>query len=438
MMKVLPVLLVSLSSTFAFVQPGRSFSRPHFELRRNDEAVLSPGGGSSDVMQHDVEENNSIFGFTSSFSQEQFLQDMDEQKQELDSLSHQYAALHDLNLLPAPANDYLESVTRLSRLADESTAKYNPELILLGFQEKKIQNKLSKSSTRGTLNESSKAFMLLAVAIAATTLATNSPIVIEQLSTFDIPSSLLKFDGLPTMPTSFHNLGAAPMNSFHLPPMNSDEWIDPLRANIVTMKESVMAQTSQALDAIKGTKTTVFSGLYDWWNVAKESMTDQVDSLHAQVEGGLATAKDLQTSTTFALQDAMQDNTVLLKTSLAEQTSAAEATVLDMQTTAQEELTRMADNTKVGLFTFMDHLRAAVEGAQYTLPRVAVPEILPRVDGTTTTFSTLAKQIQAAASIELPHMLVLPASAADEPREALAAFDIYRSSAAIEEFFRNR
>lgn len=487
MTKVASILLLSLSTTFAFVQPRGSFNRPRFELRRNDEAVLSPGSPDTAATIDVTNQNDEIF--SGILNQEQFLQEMEQQREDLKSLSHQYATLNHLNLVvDKQANTYLGSVERLSRLADESSAKYSQDLTLLGFQ-KKTQGAVIEAS-RGTINDSSKAFVLLAIAIAAGTLATSSPTVIGQLSTFDIPTSL-HFDGLPTtfgmpeMNTEF----IAQNSAFEHASQFKDDFMEPLSANIAAMKESVMVQTSQTLDAVKDAKTTVFSSLYSWWSNAQAATSSQAEavkeSITAQVDGVQASAKDLQTTMTLQLRESQNPVPGLItfvKADFSDKASSAEEFAKEMQEAAaikafmaEEHMVSFAVELKQGLVDFLAQLRGVVEDAQYTLrvsaassvkeefvpedlqnaikemqgsakgsanllPQFETPELPKVID--IGKIATLMQEVQSvvgakATSIEIPQ-IIMPAIAADEPMESLSTFDIYRPSAVIEEFFRNR
>jgi hypothetical protein len=389
------LLLIPVSHTF--VAPGGSFFRPSVELRRtNDEAILWSGSDATASTTSDV--------FQGILQQEEFLENMDQQKKDIDDLSQQYTALDNVKLAVEEVGSFKSTlgdaaVERLTRLAADSASKYNTDMSLVGFQGQ------TSKSTKG-LTGSSNAFALLGVALAAGALATNSPAVMEQLSTFEIPAGLT-FDGLPAgfefpeMNTEFMAQVGAMKGSLmdqtnllkdQLSNVNSDEFIEPLRANIATMKESAMEQTTQALAALQASKTTVFSQLYHWWNsaqastasqinVAKESISTQLpvleQSLHAQVEGIQATVQDLESSMTLqiqTIQDAVPGYMDTIQTTVAEKTLLAQDMAQDAQATAatkavvvQEQLVVLVDNMKQGLVAFLAQLRKIVEDAQYTL-----------------------------------------------------------------------
>jgi hypothetical protein len=438
MMRIISfLLLIAVSHTF--VAPGGG-SRRSLELRRtNDEAIPWSGGSydaniastTSDVFQKILQE-------------EEFLENMDQQKKEVDDLSKQYTALNnDIKLADVVVDTKVGSfkstlgnaaVERLARLAADSAAKYNADMSLLGFQRKTAKKGLTGSS---------KAFALLGVAIAAATLATNSPAVLEQLSTFEIPTSL-SFDGLPAgfefpeMNTEFMGqvgvqataMKGALMDQSNLlkdqlSSMNSEEFIEPLRANIATMKESAIEQTTQALAAVQASKTTVFSQLYNWWNsaqastasqinVAKESISTQLpvleQSIYTQVDGIQATVQDLESSMTLQLQtvqDAMPGYMDSIQTTVAEKTLLAQGMAQEAQATAatkavvvQEQLVVLVDNMKQGLVALLAQLRDIVEDAQYTLQTsvATVNEQLPGyVESAKETLASQTAEMQSSA-----------------------------------------
>eukprot|EP00545_Synedropsis_sp_CCMP1620_P013536 CAMPEP_0119014376 /NCGR_PEP_ID=MMETSP1176-20130426/9617_1 /TAXON_ID=265551 /ORGANISM="Synedropsis recta cf, Strain CCMP1620" /LENGTH=569 /DNA_ID=CAMNT_0006967541 /DNA_START=27 /DNA_END=1736 /DNA_ORIENTATION=- len=445
--------LLSIESSSAFVTPTVT-PRPHSFVLRSEEVATADG-----VL----------------LNEQDFLQDMEEQMQGVRTLSKQakgttgmyldalskQAPVAPFEAVPATAaavttDMYLEAGNRLARLAEESTAKFNVEP-----QANEIKQVINKKE----VNDHSTAFMLLGVAIAASTVATGSPDMMEQLSTFDM--STFRFDDLPTLslPTMdaefMGQLGAQATvlkgsvmeqashvmdqvssfgTTFSMPAINVDtptsdqlaqmsaELMEPLRANMDAMKDSVMEQALQAkdsvtaqldtmstvpvqMDTLKSELTSQWSNMQELTSFqisqTKESVTAQVardlpafqqaisqtkesvtahvardlpafqQALTTQFDSAATVAKDVQGSVTMQMQD-MQDSMPgyadTVKLTISDKTASLQEVATDLQATVatksivvQENMVHMVENVQLALVALLIKLQGAVGGAQYTL-----------------------------------------------------------------------